>query len=86
MDNIEIHKRYNYEKRCFEDICQWIKVKEKKPDICNVTILLSDGFEVYPGFFDSELQFRFNGQDVCEDQDFDVIYWMELPSPPLLEK
>jgi hypothetical protein len=54
-------------------------VKNKKPKIVNETILLSDGFEVIPGFYSSMFEW-------CEMDgivtDLDILFWQPLPPPP----
>lgn len=62
---------------------KWHKIKD---DTCiipiNTTVLVTDGYEVFPAFIDSMLEWRFTNQDVCSDHDFDVFYWMLFPNPP----
>lgn len=61
---------------------EWIEVRERMPDYANETILISDGSEVYSGFFSSNHEFCFNSMDVCDEQDFHVSHWMPLPEAP----
>lgn len=65
---------------------EWISVKEKdNSPIINETILITDGYDVFPAFLDSDLTFRMLDQENCEDIGFHVLYWMPLPSPPIEE-
>lgn len=60
----------------------WISVKDKNNCIINETILISDGYDVYPGFLDSMHNWRMLNQDLCTDIGFDVLFWQPLPDAP----
>ncbi len=57
----------------------WISVKECTPPFCNEIIIITDGFEVIPGFYSSNHEW-------CEiggiETELDIIFWMPLPEPP----
>ncbi len=62
---------------------EWKNTKNTLQDIpVNTNILITDGYEVFVGFYDSMHEWRMIDQELCIDIDFDVIYWMEFPLPP----
>lgn len=61
---------------------KWISVKDKSPNYINETILLSDGYEVFPGFFSSNHEYMINAEEICEEYNFYPTHWMPLPEPP----
>lgn len=61
---------------------EWINVKNRLPPIVNETILISDGVDVYSGFFDSMHEWRMGLSELCEDLEFNVTHWMPLPDAP----
>lgn len=60
---------------------KWISIKDQK-SIINETVLITDGYDVFPGFLDSMLEWRLLNQDLCEEIDFHVTHFMYLPDPP----
>lgn len=58
----------------------WIKCSDNTP--INTDHLITDGIDVCVGFFDSYHTWRFTNQYVCDEQGFDVLYYMEFPRPP----
>lgn len=65
---------------------EWISVEDKLPDAINVTLIITDGFQVFTGFLSSMHEWCFNSQDTCEECDFWVTHYMPLPNPPELLK
>jgi hypothetical protein len=48
----------------------------------NTNLLITDGDEVFVGFYDSMHDWHMIDQEYCEDLQFDVTHWMEFPDPP----
>jgi len=65
----------------------WNKVKSETTIPINTDLLITDGFEVFAGFFDSHHEWRMINRDldVCDCIDFYVTHWMEYPFPPCLD-
>ncbi len=64
---------------------QWHSIKdEDNQPIINETILLTDSYEVTPGFLGSNLEYYMDGEicEPCELLNFHVTHWMPLPEPP----
>lgn len=62
---------------------KWISVKDKdKSPIINETILVSDGYEVFPAFLDSMHIYKNMLDEPWDELNFDVLFWMPLPLPP----
>lgn len=60
---------------------KWISVKDDTP-VINETVIISDGFEVFTGFYSSMHEWHMQNTELCKNVDFDVFYWMPLPEPP----
>jgi len=61
---------------------KWISVKDGLPDNNNETLLITDGTDVFAGFYCSMLEWHMSNGESCDDIGFDVFYWMYLPEPP----
>lgn len=61
----------------------WISVEDEEMDIpINTNLLITDGYEVFIGFYDSMLDWRMADQELCDCLQFHVSHWMEFPNPP----
>lgn len=61
----------------------WHPVKDKSQDIpINTNVLITDGYEVYVGFYDSYHEWLLQDQTVCSDIGFHISHWQEFPEPP----
>lgn len=48
----------------------------------NTDMLITDGVDVFVGFYDSMFEWHMHDQELCESVQFDVTHWMEFPDPP----
>ena len=63
---------------------KWNAVKDEEIDIpINTNVLISDGDEVFVGFYDSYHEWHLGDQTLCDSVDFNVTHWIGFPLPPV---
>lgn len=65
---------------------KWNRYHEENMPEVNEIVLMSDGYDVFSGFLDSNLDWRMQNGDSVDENNFDALFWINFPEPPKTNK